>query len=58
LKALPAMLDKFHKLKHLVICLGPSGGFGTGYDFVSSLACLLDACPSLETFVLRVSDDD
>ncbi|GJN13876.1 hypothetical protein PR202_gb00627 [Eleusine coracana subsp. coracana] len=56
LKAPVMMLDKFQKLKHLVICLGASGGFCTGYDFVSSLACFLDACPSLETFTLRIED--
>ncbi|KAK3139252.1 hypothetical protein QOZ80_5AG0380260 [Eleusine coracana subsp. coracana] len=55
LKAPTMMLDKFQKLKHLVICLGASGGFGTGYDFVS-LACFLDACPSLEIFTLRIED--
>ncbi|PNT78197.1 uncharacterized protein LOC100838061 isoform X2 [Brachypodium distachyon] len=51
----PAMAEKFKHLKHLVICLGEWGGFCTGYDFLS-LACFLDACVALETFVLRIAD--
>ncbi|KAF0931577.1 hypothetical protein E2562_005544 [Oryza meyeriana var. granulata] len=51
----PVMPDKFKQLKHLVICLGRSTVFCAGYDFFS-LACFLDACPALETFVLRIAD--
>jgi hypothetical protein len=50
----PAMTDRFKNLKHLVICLGVYGGFCKGYDFLS-LACFLDACVALETFILHVS---
>ncbi|KAL6847966.1 hypothetical protein ACP4OV_022094 [Aristida adscensionis] len=48
----PTMVDKFQHLKHLVICLGESGRFCSGYNFFS-LACFLHACPALESFILR-----
>jgi hypothetical protein len=48
------MHDKFQQLKHLVICLGQSTMFCAGYDFLS-LASFVDACPALETFILRVN---
>nr|XP_034602423.1 uncharacterized protein LOC117862971 isoform X3 [Setaria viridis]TKW06357.1 hypothetical protein SEVIR_7G237100v2 [Setaria viridis] len=51
----PVMNDKFKHLKHLVISLGKWGRFCAGYDFFS-LACFLDACIALETFILRIED--
>ncbi|XP_025876418.2 uncharacterized protein [Oryza sativa Japonica Group] len=50
----PVMHDKFQQLKHLVICLGQSTMFCAGYDFLS-LASFVDACPALETFILRIA---
>ncbi|KQK08841.1 hypothetical protein BRADI_2g44240v3 [Brachypodium distachyon] len=54
---IPVLPDKFLHLKHLCISfMVSSGSFCPGYDYLS-LVFFLDACPSLETFTLCVTQD-